>query len=229
MANLAQFPGTVEQIEHTKNKITEFTNSVTDEQYPSALATKKALDKKASVTDLYPVGTVYIANSPDVSPADLFGGAWELFDKEFKSSSGDIDASNFELQNGTTFYLTSDTTTGFSYVRTGHSLRLKLNLKLGADVTDETFTFGKIKDLTSLGISGWDYNFNNAMMSCDGSNAVILSSLGRDGFLISGDVVGQNSGTAKAGGIAFLDVTIPVTKDYMLDDFCDRFYWKRTE
>ncbi len=176
---------------------------------------------------IQPVGSVYIASSPEFNPSVIYGGEWELFDKEFKSSSGDLNTSNFEMYNDTTFYKTGDTSTGASFVRTGHDLRLRLNLKLGSDIGDGGATLLKISDFSLLGISKWDYNFYNALSGSDGSNAIVIAGINNDGTISTSDAVGQNSGTAKAGGIMFFDVTIPITKEYMLNEYCDKFYWKR--
>jgi hypothetical protein len=63
----------------------------------------------------------------------------------------------------------------------------------------------------------------------DGSNAVILAYLQTSGVLqIADGFTSAGVHTLPAGTPFYLDVTLPVKPSQMLDEFCDKFYWKRT-
>ncbi len=180
---------------------------------------------------IQPVGSVYIASSAEFNPSMLYGGEWELFDKEFKSSSGDLEASDFEFYNNTTLFKPSDATTGASYIRAGHDLRLRICIYLNVNITNTTTQLLKIKNLSALGIGDWDCNFYNLLCGSDGGNAVIIAQLVDGGLLETTEVVTKTSGdlTIDTGNppVVFADVTIPIRHEYMLNEYCDKFYWKR--
>lgn len=218
--NQAQFPGTVEQIEHTKNKVTEFRDSVTDGQYPSAKATKDALDKKANSADLYPVGTVYITKTADINLGELLGGTWNLIDKEFRS------ATRVDENAGKMFIKTSKIANYQVYaLYGGHTIRLRLSFTPTVALSsDDTVEIGRLI-MSELGLNGIYHSIIAISALGDGANGLVMTSINADGEVFVSDVVKSTI----ANQPLYINKEITCLQSKMLDSFCDKFYWERTE
>jgi hypothetical protein len=223
MANTPQsaFPGTVEQIEHTNNKVTEFTDSVTDKQYPSALLTKTALDKKANNADLYPIGTVYITRTADMDLGALFGGTWRLIDKEFKSVSV-TDTANEGLM-----FSKSDNISAYSVyaIYGGHTIRLRLGFTPTIALNDDSTVEIGNPNLGEFGVESLFHSIMSVPALSDGANGLVMANIDTTGAVVVNDIV--KSTTANSG--LYINEEITCRYDKMLDSFCDKFYWERIE
>jgi hypothetical protein len=73
------------------------------------------------------------------------------------------------------------------------------------------------------------YNVYNGVSISDGANAVILLYFVTGGHLQIADCFTSGGvHTLPAGTAFYLDVTLPLLPEQMADEFCDKFYWKRT-
>ena len=188
--------------------------------------------------NFYPVGSVFIT-STRISPGDksmLNFGTWKLIDKEFKpDSEAPISGSKADLY----FTKNSGVKSSFTlaYVRSGHTVRLRLDLppnanwEFGTDITLGTVRFDSLGINKNIIASFKDHPGGNEV-----NHSVMLCSLDNDsGALVRKEIVKYNFENGKAAGTATLqsstahwDFTITLTPDFMLDSFCNKFYWERT-
>lgn len=162
--------------------------------------------------ELYPVGSIYITST---NQAPELSGAWELFDKEFSSTSS---------INGGFNVSSSATDNGCSYSRAGHSINIVLNLSGNTDIDDVAVVLGNF-DFNELGITRFNHTFRPLAHTDSGNAAVGLYINYSSGELQTLDIYGEES--IAAGSTFYTLISIIVSKDYMLDEACDKFYWKR--
>lgn len=165
---------------------------------------------------LWTVGTIVCTNT-NSAPSDY--GTWELIDKEFKS----------QLINPATFTINTTNCTSNGVIATlhGHSVQLRMVIVNKVAVADTTLTFGTLS-LASVGVTGFPISYPDVVGGSDGGNALTTWTLdGSTGVLSSTDAPHTTNGMG-TGKTTLLYFNIGVTKDNMLDSFCDRFYWKRT-
>jgi hypothetical protein len=80
-------------------------------------------------------------------------------------------------------------------------------------------------DFSKVGISALPMGYTAMITANDGAGGAIVWTLNYDGTLNQGDVL--NKTLIEGGHIWTFDVTFNVTYRQMLDEFCDKFYWKR--
>ncbi len=164
---------------------------------------------------IYPIDSIFVT-ATNINPVSLFGGTWELVDKEFAPLviyGDDLFSKNTTNTSNHTCYAT----------RAGHEIHLELNLNNKIALNDDTKTMGTF-NLNNLGIT----RFNNVMDITgftDGGNCAIFFSISTSGILTILDIIPESSVVASK----HLDscVTAVITPDYMLDNACNKFYWKR--
>lgn len=172
---------------------------------------------------VYPIGSVY-CSSTNTNPSEIYGGTWELIDKGFKSGATIVSQASTEYLS--TFRVGS--------VRGGNTIRLRINGATAQALGDTTTETLGIVDLAQHGLNDADggffsYSVYSGVTISDGSNAVMLLYLDSDGELQIAD--GWTSGgvhSLPSGTPFYFDVTLTVQPSEMLDEFCDKFYWKRT-
>ncbi len=185
-----------------------------------------------------PIGSVYIASDKNTNPANLFGGTWELFDKEFHR--GRIYISTVEdMAQYITPSKANVSSLCIDYF--GHSITIsaisKFNSVLVADDPAELFTFNE----AMIGISltqKTDGTYENVIYP---RYTAAIGDMGNSLSFVRVAVPDSSSGKIVAeyqdkipqvapavGDNVDFTVTLDILPKNMLDDFCDKFYWKRT-
>lgn len=163
----------------------------------------------------YPIGSIYVSNTNE-NPGSKLGGTWELVDKEFSniytSSIGFEPSSN--IKNATA-----------AFSRSGHTIILNLAFTTNTELTDTTVLLGTI-NYEEIGVSRLTSN-SRAVGFCDSGNSVLmLVAHYSSGELNCVDVVGSSSVAQDL--TCYATFPFQFVSDYMLDEACDKFYWKRT-
>ena len=188
---------------------------------------KATFDAMQKELNAYVVGNVLITSTNE-NPSTYLGGSWELIDKEYKSAFIYGDKSNDYYDKTLVMiddkYYTNNN--GTDIIRTGHTITIRLNISLNYGILpDVNFVIGvlhfsnlgckklAVSNLPSLAFS--DRTGNGAFWYIDANKGLLN---------IIEDLRGK--GFAKGDALNFyVDLNIPY--QYMLDEFCDKFYWKR--
>lgn len=165
------------------------------------------------------IGDIVITSTNE-NPASRLGGNWELVDKDFIEIAGNFKewftpSSNVTLNN---FYV----------VRSKHSMKVRLDFTNKVALSDTAVVFGNI-DYSSLGITDIGMSYSGSIAVTDGGNGIAEMNLHySSGELSSVDVITKTSGgqIAANSSINYL-IDINVRHYEMLDEACDKFYWKK--
>jgi hypothetical protein len=214
---------TIDNLELKSNKVIDRIPSAdwTDAQYPSAKALYHAYSQSVDIA--HPVGSLMITTT-NTNPATTVGGTWVLIDKSFK-------AANIDLTLTPAAYWTAlNATLGpcSSVLLADHTLSLRLNLFVTANLTDSTDTLGTLNS-TTLGVTELVPETLSNVAISDGGGSILAYELSQNGELSVTKVWLLDETSAADGNQSYyinLSQSIPHTK--MLDEFCDKFYWKRT-
>lgn len=223
----------------------------TDALYPSSKAVVAKITEMtagASGNAEFPVGSIIIMG-PDPAnpystndPSSKLGGKWTLVDKTFKTATSTMGSDPSTP--------TSTAASGFSIqeevvIRNDHSLLLQLKINVNSSNT-VTLTPGQPIHLATLtvnnyGLTGGSSGSNlslpiinaTAFASSPSTTAssIIRYSIATDRRVLLNDIVTGDVATRRleAGSSIYINVTIPVPYTDMKNDFCDKFYWQRTE
>lgn len=177
--------------------------------------------KFSSTTSLFPVDSVY-HTSINENPSDYLGGTWTLINR-FLHPTRSSDVGAFFTQDTSAV---SSVSAG-AMIRQGNAIRVKLNLVLAENLTDTSATLGTL-GFEYLGISSIGYTQFIVGVS-DGGNGLVMCNIDNDGVITSVDVVPKvDNNSIASGQTLYLDFTIIPSQDYLLDEKCDDFVWKRT-
>lgn len=176
---------------------------------------------------IYPINSIYTYGS-NISPAEILGfGEWELVGKEF----ADWSVSYTLGDTGCPFVATENVTSGTLYiVRSGTSIRMKIDYVNAAEITDSGIQIGSFSSWRDIGITGLYFSYSQIVGGTDGGNAVVMYSLNTsNGLLTANDIVAKDGATS-IGTDKNLSILINANIDMerMYDAACNRFHWKRT-
>lgn len=197
-----------------KANVKEAINGYSDDTYITPYTLKMFMLNK-----IYPINSVYVSANKD-NPKSYLGGEWELIDKEFISSN---------LSNSSIFSPSSNIQDVVVHVvRAGHSFSVRLGFENTVALGDGATLLGTL-DFSKLGVSRLFAGVQYIYAGSDAGNGYALCSLNwSTGELQSIDVNCKGGATSIAANNQFyLQFWIDSSVDYMLNDACDRFYWKR--
>lgn len=206
---------TIDNLEWKSNKIIS-TNSTspdtwTDAQYPSA---------KTLLNVAHPVGSI-LATGSNTDPSTYLGGTWTLVDKAFKGTFTYIDTADWTATSAA-LHETSNV------LLIDHIINLRIYVKLTVAAAETDIVLGKV-DLTPYGITSLSSAVYRQPAISESGDCTACYTLNTDGTITLNDVLNVNGTHATAVGTDFIfNIVFPVGYDRMLDDFCDKFYWKRT-
>lgn len=174
-----------------------------------------ALNDKLNQNIGYQIGDIVITSTNE-NPSSRLGGTWELVDKEFTNvatSSVGFEPSN-NVKNATA-----------SFTRSGHTIILNLAFATNVELSDSSILLGTI-DFEELGITRFGFNTRETGF-CDAGNSVLMIYVsGATGEMSCVDVVGAN--TVAKNVSCFVTIPFQFVYTYMLDEKCNKFYWKKT-
>lgn len=185
--------------------------------------TKNLEIDSVNIKDLFfPIDSVYITSTNE-SPASFLDGTWELIDKGFKE----------EYVNDTAGELfTMNTTNISSYqvalTRNGSSIRIRFYCTLKVNVEDTSVIVGNL-NYANIGITRITSGYQGMASGNDAGNCIFVYDVSYNtGEIKITDVVGKTENKIPSGTTIYADFTFTNNFAYMLDDACDKFYWKRT-
>lgn len=161
-----------------------------------------------------------IVTSRKFNPSNYLGGEWELIDKEFEPyRNSDEDVS-----------INSSNTSSASVVvvRQGHTVMLRVEFENKVSLDDSTHDILTFKQST-FGAKDSDIYWQRYFIGqTDGGNGLLNMYLTSDRVLSVRDVVTKASnGTIASGNTCMVTINWEIPYDYMDDDYCNKFYWKK--
>lgn len=187
--------------------------------------------KQDFIDIMYPVGSTYVTRT-NSNPSSYLGGTWTLVDKGYAMRSLVYDSADPSHTDDIASINTTNTSRGRVWVTlSDHTINILIIFLGKVAITDGALTWLTLK-LANMGVNtkfrldSWETAFN------DGGNGAIMLKLGSNGVFESLDVMVRGSSTAsipvanQGNTAAMFTHVMPI--DYMLDSFCDKFYWQRT-
>ncbi len=165
----------------------------------------------------HPVGSVFVTNT-NTNPANILGrGAWTLIDKEFTPSTA----------NTTDFFNAAEliTNSGGYLIRGGHSIRVRQLVTIDVQADDNDLLLGSFI-WTQMGIENIAADMIERMSFADGANGGIVYYVAN----ASGNVTVKDvfDAPSTSGKRFYLEFVIVVDHSRMIDNYCNKFFWKRT-
>lgn len=237
---MAQLETTVDKIQLTTNMITneaEGADWESDSRYPSAKAVKELVSKQIADAPSvigggaeHIIGSVIITgidpatnNNNPINPNGKLSGTWELIDWVYKTNYrnlADTGAWSSSYADALGYVICAD-----------HEVHVNLSLTTSTTFSisgDTPIVLGRL-NLAKSGMSLASYN-PEGLAYINNQNFLFHYYLSNNGdnceFKID-RIYGTNA-SISSGTRIYLDITIPMAKEHMLKNFCDRFYWKRT-
>lgn len=216
---------TIDNIELKSNKVTASVPSSawTDAQYPSAKALYNAYTKLLNA--MHPIGSI-ITTSTNTNPSSTLGGTWTLADKAFRSEYVVLDGSQWTKANADLICTTEASTAA----RVDHTINIRLKIQPTVNLTDSDFKLGTL-NLPALGVERLHYSILYGTAQSDGGQCQVSYSVDYNtGVITSHDAINLSDGShsMEAGQFFFIEINTAIPHGLMIEDFCDKFYWKRT-
>jgi hypothetical protein len=254
---MAKLNITAEQIQSTTNMLKstaaaeDWTAEGSDDLYPSAKAVTNLVTtttnaiieacENASGGAEFPVGSIIImgpdpasATGAPINPNGKIEGEWTLIDKSFKYGITDIGPPNSFSSSESGISISGETA-----IRTDHSLLIKLGVASANDITISTSQSSVLLvslNLARLGVNQLSSASTRGIAFASSTNAsaagaAVCYDIQKDGKVYLNDVVNSGSSTLtlKKNMYMYINAIIPINHIDMIDSFCDKFYWQRTE
>ena len=238
---MAQLNATIDKIQLTTNMIKTGASDAdwaSDSKYPSA---KAVADKLSTTTSSHPVGSIIItgpnptsSTGAPIDPNGKIEGKWALVDKSFRYGITDIGPPNSFSPSESGISISGETA-----IRTDHSLLIKLGVASANDITISTSQSSVLLvslNLARLGVNQLSSASTRGIAFASSTNAsaagaAVCYDIQKDGKVYLNDVVNSGSSalTLKKNMYMYINAIIPINYIDMIDSFCDKFYWERTE
>jgi hypothetical protein len=172
----------------------------------------------------HPIGSI-ITTATNVNPGATIGGTWVLVDKEAKYDWKQIPTTAWTPQAAEINTYDSNR----SYVALqGHMAHFRLFLLTAAAASDTELPLG-VLDVSACGLVGIPYGILGDVTISDGGGCTVGWKLTTDGTLSIIDVLNVDGTHSMPSGQTFyLNFTYVLNGTQLLDEACDKFYWKRT-
>lgn len=159
----------------------------------------------------FPVGYIVITET-NTNPSEELGGTWELHNKGFR-----------EQELSQTFTSDNGSITTASLYKDG-TICMRLAITNNVVITDAKILLATV-GTTSHGVTKYSYD-NYFIAASDGGNGAWM---GRFESTL-GEVSSEETlnFTLSAGNTSYITLVHTIAYNDMLDDFCNKFYWKRT-
>lgn len=172
----------------------------------------------------YKVGDVYITSTNE-NPSLRLGGTWELIDKHFKEwsyYSSDVD----EMSEYVTPNLDNATPYAFGIVRSPHSIYIRYYFRNRVALDDPKVSIGYLK-FEKFGIKDGLYLGIYDVFAGSEDGIALMNVSSSTGEMYCSDVIGRNSTYIPTMTQIRFEVEARMPQKYMLDEACDKFFWKK--
>ena len=215
----------INHIEDTSNKITaaKLLNTTPDD----FSAVQYYPNMQVAIDIAHPVGSIMCMSS-NTNPGDYCGGTWELVDKELRYRWHDLSASG----GWSATYANVQTTAGARIG--GHAMDIRLEITTTTALSDSTIELGYLNP-NALGITEFPLVYRYVPFSYDGGgvkDVVGQTIITNNGKVTVEDIWTVSSGAishayASGSNLALIYHFSSIPFNYMLDAYCDKFYFKR--
>jgi hypothetical protein len=170
----------------------------------------------------FPIGSIYVTSTNE-NPASYLDGTWELVDKHLKRgyySSSDttgLFTPSSNVSDGTVVVITAE-----------HHVTINVNVTNATALGETDRTLGVI-DFTKCGFNRLSHTIYNSGFSEPGNAMTMMGLIYGTGELNCVDVIPKvDSGTIAAGNNIRVQFNCILNMSYFDDNYCDKFFWKRT-
>ena len=226
---MARLSMPINRVEDSENKITPTTVSDLGEGSFSAFTSSTGYypNMQTAIDIAHPIGSI-ICMSSNTNPSTLYGGTWTLVDKELSYRFHNLYKSGWSATNAT-----AQTSAGA--VIGGHAMDIRLEVTTTTALSDSTIELGYINP-NALGITEFPIVYRYVPFSYDGGG--VFDVVGQTVITDVGRITVEDIWTATANGASHAYASgaplhmiyhfSSIPFNYMLDSYCDKFYFKRT-
>lgn len=205
---------------------------------------RDTFNKMQNELNAYVEGNVLIT-STNRNPTEYLGGTWELIEKGFKNNSSSVIFDKYVGNKdyyGAENYKSRYSINCFDKMKVNcfrsHSavrLRIDFYLKKGATFNDDGVSQAALLDFSDFGFTNLPVSYNFIPCYTDELHAkgLLMSFLGNGTVRIDDILVDNHTLSSQLVVPSYhkeainIDITTPIRIEHMMDDFCDKFYWKR--
>lgn len=190
----------------------------------------KSIAEAGAATDvvlksaIYPVGSLYVTSTPE-NPATYLGGTWELYDKHLKTNYLATDKGNWLVK---ALNVVNASSCDVHMTTHDHTAEIRVDATLLRSMGDTNLELA-VLNFKNMGF----HQIRDTVCSVNASDVtegIVLMDLSFDtGSVTAYDVFPKGTNTTLPSGSKVRGVfTCTVDSEWMIDDFCDKFFWKKT-